>query len=175
MGVVGSGINRLTGRPKLPVFSAGAVGRTYAEWVTQAAVLAPAVATWNDPNTAAGTQRSTAATPTTTMTGTTWNVAAGVDRNNRGFSRMVQHGFPTQAPFDENVASGRVIVCTIANVAFVASTPALNRNGYLSLGSVGDQGAGYAEMTSLYFWDASVGKVMTGNPKTGGPFTEYIW
>lgn len=175
MGLVGNlSVGRSTGR-RLPVSTGSLLGRTYAEWVTQAAVLAPTTQLWGSGGLDAGTYRTTAAALTGSMTGTTWNTTAGVDRNNRSIQRGLQHGFATQEPFDENVSSGRVIVYTGTQMAFSSNAIATARNGYTSLGSVGDQGADYYFMTNLKYWDNALGYVVQGNPSVGGPFTQYVW
>lgn len=156
----------------------GAVGalKTYADWVTQAAVLAPTTVVWTN-TIQAGTFRTTAATASGDMRGSTWNNVDGVDAGTGGnaVARCMQHAFPTQAPFDENVTSGRVIVFTSVNSGtFPASFAAVNRNGYLSLESNPAAGGGRI-VNNVKFWDQALGKVMQGDPSTGGPFTEYVW
>lgn len=151
----------------------GAGSKTEAQWVTQAAVLtANSIGFANFLGT--GTCRLVASTPTGDMAGTTWNSAMGCDSTSSRFGRAIQHAFPTQTQFDDNVTNGRTIVIIVAGTGVQTATFASSsRNGYTSLTDATDQ-TGY-KITNIKWWDAALGKVQQCNPSIAGATTDYVW
>lgn len=153
----------------------GIPGKTYAEFVAHVTARAVnGVLNWNAlTNIDAGNYTTTAAdVGSSFMTGSSWNAKfSGGGAQTRGAARVVQHGLPTQAAFNDQVSSGRVLFLAISS-ATPAFPAALNRNGYLSLADDVNNIANRV-CTEIIRWDGF--KAWTSNPSIGGAETEYTW
>ena len=88
-------------------------------------------------------------------------------------ARVVQHGLPSEAVFNEQVASGRVGFAQIVGQAFFAdSLPSVTRNGFTSAAASG--GLSILLLTRLDYYDPTLGPV-TMNPSAGTGPTPFTW
>lgn len=170
MALVGSPIGKPWGR-RLPVSVGGIVGKTYAEFQTQIATLATGgVASWTGTISANnGARRVTATTLSGGMSGSSWqartNPAATV-------ARLIQHGVPSQAVIDDQVANGREVYYLSSFIANTNVVTGITRNGFTSQTEdlLGDNG--YI-VTDLIYWDGTQAQRM--NPSAGTGPTVYTW
>lgn len=100
--------------------------------------------------------------------GSSWNSSFALNAGN--IARAIQHGLPSQAIFDAQIADGREMFVRLAVVSNRTLT-ALLRNGYQSEGSDGATETRAVQMTELIFNDGSQTWRMT--PNTGGGPTAY--
>lgn len=158
--------------------SGSSAPRTYEEWLSHITARATGGAiSWTglvniDPG--LFTTQSAAPGPSY-MNGSPWlSKFAGGGAVTRGCARVVQHGLPSQAVFDAQIASARVLFLSIS--AATASPPvALNRNGYLS---IGDEFSNTANRlcTEVSYWHD--GAPWTTNPNAGSgpiPYAAAGW
>lgn len=156
-----------------PGFLTGATAKTYDDFVAH--ITARGVdgdQAWNAlVNINAGSYTTQAGTVgSSTMRGSSWLAKfAGDGAITRGVARVVQHGLPSQAIFNDQVAQARKVFLVVA--AVTADFPvALNRNGYLSTGDNVNTSAIRA-CTELTYWYS--GAAWTMNPSTGTGPTPY--
>jgi len=178
VGVVGTSISRLTGRPRLPVFGGGSGGLTYPQFVASVTAKAPTSGTWNaGANQTTGDYRVTCAAPDPgrLMYGSPWNSVYFAQSGASDLCRIIQHCFPDQTTFDENVASGRQVFFRVnRGGATQTAFTALNRNGYLSQNY--DDGSPYqiGQITLFAWWNSALGKAQQANPSIGGAPVDYV-
>lgn len=177
MGVVGSQIGRPFGR-RLPVSVGSAVVRTYAEWVTQANLLATGGAlAWEAPtatlNAGSFTTTPSAATGGV-LTGSSWNTFFKGTASAASAERIVQHGVQNTTILSALRAGSFVAFLRIVGADASAGYVALDRNGYLSLSGAGNNLTGRV-CDLLIRWDDTVSKAFQSNPSIGGAETEYTW
>lgn len=110
-----------------------------------------------------GTRKVNAAAATGIMSGSSWVSAYGYPASVP--CRIIQHGLPSQAVFNEQVAAGRSFLM-VSSFLDTATTVALDRNGYPSVSDVGED---RYICTFLAYYDATLGP-MKMNPRLGlGP------
>lgn len=152
---------------------ADAGGKTYAQFQAHIATLAPTSVAWSGSSVNAA-RRTTAAAATGVMQGSSWGLSE------TGFltgaasqiSRVVQHGLPSQAVFDAQVASGREIYLLMVDDGTTTSYGAVNRNGYTSAVFSG-AATPCSICTDLIYWDGTQAQRM--NPKLGTGPTPYVF
>ena len=108
-----------------------------------------------------------------TMRGSSW-VSTATASNGACFSgsggRAVQHGMESEAAYNSQRSNSSIVICNLS----YGSNLTLNsraRNGYTSL-------SGFEEfvmlMDELSFWDFSLGKPMTMNPRANTGPVDYV-
>lgn len=126
--------------------------------------------TWGATDTtAAGTFRTTAATPSDFMHGSPW-----MTEIRPGWfypCSLLRHGMVSQAAFDAQVSNGgqvmfRTIPTTSGNVL------AVDRNGFLSTATAS---VSRQRCDLLVFWDFTLGKAQQMNPYAGTGPVDYTW
>ena len=110
---------------------AGGAIKTYPEFVAYITALADrgAVGWGYSDGFVAGGYITTAATALGSMIGTPWNSYMSTAVTT---CRVVQHGLPSEAVFNTQIAEARTIFFRIAILSNVTSYTGINRNGYLS-------------------------------------------
>lgn len=124
--------------------SAAVAIATYAEYQAAIAALTATTAAWGSGPGGTGdtTYRTTAAADTGSMSGSSWiSVFIGT------VAKVVQHGLPSQAEYNAQIAAGRELLLRQVAVTS-APTPALDRNGYLSTTGVSSP----RSLQFLAFW-----------------------
>lgn len=149
----------------------GGGGKTYAEFVTHITGLATGgVASWSSINAEVGSYRTTAAGAAGQMYGSSW---ASFFLSDVAPCRLIQHGLPSAAAFNAQVAGGFQIFFRLAGAGDQTTFSAVNRNGYLSQAFTdGTPYPGFACDLILY-WDGTQAQKM--NPSTGTGPTPYTW
>lgn len=141
-----------------------ATGPTYADFVAYVnANTAGGALTWGSAVIASqtGAYRTTCAAAAGAMSGSPWG-----DFFSGQPSRAVQHGLPSQAEFNAQVAQGAIIRFT-TTARGSNEVLALNRNGYTSFA---DPSINCSSMDVLEYWDFATSKAMRMNPSlTTGP------
>lgn len=151
----------------------GGGGPTYAEFVTHITGLATSgEVLWGDFMDEGSWLATASSSPTGTLNGTSWGPAAAggyAGAADNAASRAFQHALPSQAVFNDQIASARKL---FAKVEFVAPSAkvAVARNGYTSLARSSVQGR---IITQLLYWDGTQAQQM--NPSTGTGPTPYTW
>lgn len=171
MAVIGP-IRRTPWGRLLPVSVGSVVARTYAEFQAHIATLAPPLRPWAADfsfasDTVFRTTASAASLSAATMSGSSWQSA--VRRNAVAPARLVQHGLPSEDAFTGQIAGGFDCLVRLPILPDNAVTPALDRNGYLSLSSSGNRG----ECTEIIYWDGTQAQRM--QPSLGLGPTLYTW
>lgn len=92
-----------------------------------------------------------------TMWGSSWGTHATYDSV---YNRIVQHGLPSKAVFDQQVTNAAAVLCRRVTIANAASS-AIDRNDYLSLSYTSDS---VRRHTRLLYWDFALGEAYEMNP-----------
>ena len=144
-------------------------GKTYAEFQTHTTALAiNGVRLWTGVTALApGKYRTTAATLTGTMYGTSWQSHFTDDSP---VARAIQHGVSSQAMIEAQVAAGRQIYFEVADAGTQTSFDALARNGYTSLSYGGWTGR---RLVDLLIWTPE--GMLRFNPFAGSGPSSYDW
>ena len=147
-------------------------GPTYAQFQAHIATLADkgAIAWGNWTDNGVGGYRTTAAAATGAMAGSSWNSSYEYVANSV-VARIVQHGLPSQAVFDAQVAAGREIFLRVATTTPDAAVTGLARNGYTSTSNGAAVLRGLC--TELIYWDGTQAQRMV--PSSGTGPTPYTW
>lgn len=159
-------------QPRLPVSvgASGPVGPAYADFQAHIATLATnGNRAWSG-TPAAGVWRTTAAAPTGIMAGSSWAnyfLIGGVS-----MCRAVQHGLPSEAEFNAQVAAGREIFFRSVAGVNQSIAASVDRNGYTSQSYTGASTT-TASCTELIYWTPS--GVFSMNPSAGTGPTPYTW
>lgn len=147
-------------------------GPSYDQFLTHITTLATSgVRTWENATLmSAGGYRTTAGAAVGNMVGTSWNstMASG------DFTcRIIQHGLPSEAEFNAQIAGARAIFFRITVTADKVSFVGLNRNGYASISF--DDGTPYATRgcSEIIYWDGTQAQRM--QPSLGLGPTPYTW
>ena len=145
-------------------------GASYAAFQAHITALATnGVAGWAS-GVAAGSFRTTAAAATGTMFNTTWGNRVYTGDT---IARRVQHGLPSEAVFNDQVANGRMMFVRFSDGGDLFAAASINRNGYTS--SAYDDGLGYPSvwMEEIIYWDGTSAWRIT--PRTAGSPTPYVF
>lgn len=111
---------------------------------------------------------TTASSPTGIMYGSSWSSAFF---SAAAVARFIQHGLPSEAVFSDQVASGRKIYFVTVYAGTFTSLTGQNRNGYLSLSAVEDEGLDSLYCNRILYWfDGAAWEV---TPSTGAGPTPY--
>jgi len=153
--------------------AAAPAGKTYADFLAAMTALYPTTTTWSATG-VQGTRRVTAAAAAGNMYGTS---DQGVYVNGEtNVSRLVQHGLPSQAVFNEIVAAGRQVVFSSnplgIDIGAGETVFGQNRNGYNSMNRDGPQGD-LNICENIIWWDEAVKKAYYRNPRNGTAPMEY--
>lgn len=153
-------------------WSSGSGAKTYADFVTYiTAQAAGGAKTWGvgGPIAAAGSYRTTAAAAAGDIYGSSW---LSYMLDDIAPCRLVQHGLPSQAAFNAQVAGGFQVLFRITVPGNQINFPALNRNGYLS--QAFNDGSPYPSRACdlLLYWDGTQAQQM--NPSTGTGPTPFV-
>lgn len=169
MATVGAFTRSVWGK-RLPVSSGAASGKTYADFQAYIATQATdGVVAWGASAMSTGAYRTTAATATGAMIGSSWNASFSMLGGGGAPCRVTQHGLPSQAEFNAQVAAGREIFLRII-VGDDIGYSSLNRNGFTS--SSGGADAFPAKCSELIYWDGSQAQRMI--PSTGTGPTPFV-
>lgn len=159
--------------PNPGILAAGvSTGKTTADWNAHITTLATSGdQPWGaDVARAGGAYRTTAAAAAGTMYGTSWSSYLFYQ-----FApcRLIQHGLPNVAAFNDQVANGRQVFFRVASAVDQSVFGSLTRNGYTS--TFLDAGAPSTTLicTEIIRWDGA--KAWKSNPSIGGAETEYTW
>lgn len=154
---------------------------SYAQWVTQATAMASIEVNWayGTFGGSAGRRRVTCGSPGGYMTGTPWASANGFVYLEHVVSRVAQHCFPTEAIFNEQCASGRVVVLGFRYGTPKFSVAGLNRNGYNAPGRTADpeyepNGFETVFLDEFWYYDPELGP-MKMLPSSGLGPSPYTW
>ena len=152
--------------------ASGPAAKTYADFQAHIATLATnGVKPWSGSNWFAvevnRAYRTTAAAASGFLYGSSWTTWFATD-NSGNVCRAVQHGLPSEAEFDAQVAAGREIFIQTGAIAPSTDLTGIARNGYTSLS---DFGANPLQITNLLYWDGTQAQQM--NPSTGTGPTPY--
>lgn len=168
----------MLGFPNPAILAAGATGRTYAEWQAHIA----ARATEGSVNQAGGTggfegiYRTTLGPGAGTLYGTPW-LSYFYASSSSTVRRVIQHGLPSAAVFNEQVAGAGEVVFQLISIGFQDYFSELSRNGFTSLG--GDLGGAPACVCPLVgWWDPATQSALMMNPQAGTgpvPYTAPGW
>lgn len=177
MAIVGGSINPRTGRPNLPVFG-GLPGLTYPQFVASVTAKATGGSKGQDAVILGGGTGfgnfivPLSPTPAMTMTGSPWSsvFAGGVTR----YGTVARHGYPSQTPYTENVASSRTVYMVIEYVDERDTFTALDRNGFLSDGYAAGAVRSAYRVTLFAWWDAALGKPQQSPSYIGGAPVDYV-
>lgn len=158
---------------RVGVLAAGvSTGKTYAQFQARVAALATdGVRAWGDTTAmpSAAAYRTTAASVTGAMTGTSWLsfTDSGVPPG-----RAIQHGLPTADVFSAQISGGLEIFFRVSDPGDKISFAGLNRNGYASL-SYNDGNPYPARVfTEIIYWDDGPKRMQ---PSVGLGPVPYDW
>ena len=154
----------------------GSAAKTYADF--QAHITARATdgdRGWSSAVTGAYAFFTTTAAPAPgAMYGTSWGGFGGEFLGGScAFCRVVQHGLPTEAVFNEQVAKGQKIFIQVQGVGTATYFYSVTRNGYTSVEydiPGGDTRMGVME---LLYWDDTLKQAFKMNPYAGTGPTPY--
>lgn len=149
----------------------GSSGKTYADFQAyiNAQATAGAIAWGASSMGAPGAYRTTAATATGAMIGSSWSASFSFLGGGSSPCRVSQHGLPSQAEFNAQIAAGREVFLRIV-VGDDVGYSSLNRNGFTS--SSGGADAFPGKCSELLYWDGSQAQKM--NPSTGTGPTPFV-
>lgn len=149
----------------------GPAGKTYAEFQAHIAGLATSGSkNWNAFSTNWGAWRVTAGAPVGSMVGSSWNSSFSGQDGGSTPCRVVQHGLPSQAEFNAQIAAGRMIFLRVVAGDDVGY-PSVTRNGYTS--SSGGPDAFADKCSELIYWDGAQAQRM--QPALGLGPSPYTW
>lgn len=170
----GQSIVTVGGRRQV-VGSPASAAKTYAEFQAHITTLAvDGVGVWTGlmaTGTASRARKTTAAALSGNMEGSTWGPSApGVGRSNAVLCRALQHAFPDQPTFQDQITNGLDIFYRTQEVT-ASALPSVNRNGYTSTASA------VATLTAIIVeYIAWIGGMpMRGDPVAGTAPTPYTW
>lgn len=154
---------------------------SYEQWVAQASVMASIAMTWPTGTFGggAGRRRVTCGAPGGSMKGTPWASANGFVYLEHSVGRVTQHCFPSEAIFNEQCASGRVVVLGFRYGTRKLSAAGLNRNGYNAPGKTADpeyepDGFEIVYIDEFWYYDPELGPMKT-LPSSGLGPSPYTW
>lgn len=119
--------------------------------------------------------RTTLAPGTGDLMGSSW--MSYFEAANSRVRRLLQHGMPSAAVFDAQVAAGRDVIFSLHAVGLRSEYVALNRNGYLSWGGLTEGTPAYA-CSLVGWWDDATQSALMMNPQAGTgpvPYTAPGW
>ncbi len=146
-------------------------GPSYADFQAHIATLSVnGSVAWssNPPGSPGNRKRTTAAAATGSMFGSSWLSTFDTFST---LARAIQHGLPSEAAFDAQVANGREIYFQLGDGGF-GPYAGLDRNGYESASGGGGLDEALA-VTDLIYWDGSAAQRM--NPSAGTGPTPYVF
>lgn len=126
--------------------------KTYDDFVAHIATLATnGTRAWTS-NTlwSAGAFRTTCASPSGGMAGTSWGAVFRGATSTTATARAVQHALPDEAFVLEQATLGREVFIQIADIGSAAGFSSLNKNGFTSTSS-GSTSAAFS-MTEILAW-----------------------
>lgn len=152
------------------------VVRTYADFQAHIATLGATSRVWAANANATGAYTTNAAAPTGTLTGSSWGPSSAVGfiaSTASSLDRIVQHGMPSQAAFDEQVTNSGLIYLDIsAALSAAGAFPAVTRNGFTSSAAGTNT---RRELLVLRYWNFTLGQAEEMQPSLGVGPTVYTW
>jgi hypothetical protein len=115
--------------------------------------------------------RITAAAAVGSMYGTPWNSAFALNAGT--LCRVIQHGLPSAAVFNEQTADGREIFVRTVPVSNRVLPDFVSRNGYTTRNTDGVTETRATQCTELIYWDGTQAQRM--QPSLGLGPTPYDW
>lgn len=153
----------------------GGSAKVYSDFVAHITTLsAGASVGWGSSSgsSGAGSRTTTAAVATGLMFGTSWNSNFWIASTT---CRVVQHGLPSEAEFNSQIASLRMMLLTTVD-AGNGLPVGITRNGFTS-SSDNTEPYPFYRCTQLLYWSGTDtgGSAFQMNPSTGTGPTPYTW
>lgn len=148
-------------------------GKTYADFVAHITALATGgLKQWDAfaPLTPGAYRTTAGGAFSSDMYGTIWS---GYAFYYLPPGRLVRHGLPSEAVFNDQAANGRQLFFRLADAGSQSSFNAVNRNGYASLSLFPDPAEPAVTCTELIRWDGE--RAWKSNPSLASAETPYDW
>lgn len=149
--------------------------KTYAEFLAKVTADATSgTRAWNAVSAlSVGSYITVCATETGTLTGSPWqSVFLGNTGGAPAICRVVQHGLPSQAVFNAQVAAGRTVFVQVDTGVTPPGYISLDRNGYTSLANATTVGP---RVVPVLRWYDDVLGPLESNPSTGAAPVPFSW